>query len=227
MKMELMDGASPGSIYACHKTGGFSWIYSHNGFINFVKPRLLNPALLILDGHASHTKNLDAINLARQNHIIMICLPPQCTHRMQPLDVSFMKPLTTYYDSELQVWLRSLPGRVTTEFQIASIFAKAYLRAASLATAVNGFEKSGIWPVNRDIFQDWEFKAAETTDIQVASNEIQEQQMNSAMDLPSTSSSSNLDLGNREPLNKSWGPADISPFPVAHSERIKGKGRRK
>ncbi|KAK0042948.1 tigger transposable element-derived protein 6 [Biomphalaria pfeifferi] len=38
-----------------------------------------------------------------------------------------MKPLTTYYDSELQVWLRSHPGRVITEFQIASIYAKAYL----------------------------------------------------------------------------------------------------
>ncbi|KAI8780679.1 tigger transposable element-derived protein 6, partial [Biomphalaria glabrata] len=69
MKMELMDGAPPGSIYACHKTGWiqldlFTQWLQH--FINFVKPSLLNPALLILDGHASHTKNLDAINLARQ-----------------------------------------------------------------------------------------------------------------------------------------------------------------
>ncbi|KAI8777018.1 tigger transposable element-derived protein 6 [Biomphalaria glabrata] len=47
------------------------------------------------------------------------------------------------------------------------------------------------------------------------------------MDLPSTSSSSNLKLGDQEPLNKSWGPANISPFPVANCERGKGKGRRK
>ncbi|KAK0066392.1 tigger transposable element-derived protein 4 [Biomphalaria pfeifferi] len=87
----------------------------------------------------------------------MICLPPHCTHRIQPLDVSFMKQVSTYYDSELQVWLRSLPGRVITEFQIASVFAKAYLRASSLATAVGGFEKKGICPVKRIILQDWEY----------------------------------------------------------------------
>ncbi|KAK0066393.1 hypothetical protein Bpfe_004514 [Biomphalaria pfeifferi] len=47
------------------------------------------------------------------------------------------------------------------------------------------------------------------------------------MDLPSTSSSSNLELGDKEPLDKSWKPADISPFSVAHCERGKGKWRRK
>ncbi|KAK0049259.1 hypothetical protein Bpfe_021352 [Biomphalaria pfeifferi] len=96
--------------------------------------------------------------------------------------------------------------------------AKAYLRAACLAIAVNGFEKKGSWPVNRNIFQDWEFKAAATTDVQVALNEIEEQEMNTTINLPTTSSSSNLGLGVREPPNKSWGPAVFSPFPAANYE---------
>ena len=153
--MELMDGAPAGSTYACHKTG---WIQLElftqwlRHLIECVKPSQESPALLILDGHASHTKNLGAINLARQHFITIICLPPHCSHRMQPLDVAFMKPLSTYYDSEIQMWLRSHPGRIVTEFQITSIFVKAYLRTASLATAVNGYEKTGIWQVNRNVF---------------------------------------------------------------------------
>ena len=60
MKMELMDGAPAGSTYACHKT---DWIQLElftqwlRHFIECVKPSQESPALLILDGHASHTKN--------------------------------------------------------------------------------------------------------------------------------------------------------------------------
>lgn len=37
------------------------------------------------------------------------------------------------------------------------LFSKAYARAASVGTASSGFKKSGIWPFNKDIFQDYEF----------------------------------------------------------------------
>lgn len=100
MKPELLDGAPPGSIYACHPSG---WMQSEifvqwlRHFIKHTKPSAEDPVLLLLDGHASHTKNLEAINLARDNHVVMLCFPPHCTHRMQPLDVGFMAPLSTYY----------------------------------------------------------------------------------------------------------------------------------
>ena len=57
-----------------------------------------NPVLLILDGHSTHNKNLELIDLARENGFVLLCLPLHCSHRMQPLDVSFMKQLSTYYD---------------------------------------------------------------------------------------------------------------------------------
>ena len=58
-----------------------------------------NPVLLLLDGHATHVKNLAVIDLARQNGVIM-CFPPHCTHRLQPLDVSFMGPQTLFMDKK-------------------------------------------------------------------------------------------------------------------------------
>ena len=64
------------------------------------------------------TQNLELIDLARENGVVLRCLPTHCSHIMQPLDVSFMKPLSTYYDKELEKWLRNNPGRIVTTFQI-------------------------------------------------------------------------------------------------------------
>ncbi|KAJ4441282.1 hypothetical protein ANN_11136, partial [Periplaneta americana] len=50
------------------------------------------------------------------------------------------------------------------------LFGKAYGLAATIGTAVNGFAKTGVWPVNRDVFQDCHFVAAmqfETDDVPV------------------------------------------------------------
>jgi hypothetical protein len=32
----------------------------------------------VLDGHVTHTKNLEFINMARENFVTVLCLPPRC-----------------------------------------------------------------------------------------------------------------------------------------------------
>ena len=168
MKAELMDGAPPGSTHECHPSG---WIQTHifidwlKEFIQFSRATKDRKVLLILDGHATHTKSLELIDLARENGVIMLCLPPHCTHRLQPLDITFMKPLSVYYEQEVKKWLRQNPGRVVTQFQIAQLFGKAYLRSATMITAINGFSTPGIYPLQRNVFSEADFLAAEATDI--------------------------------------------------------------
>lgn len=84
--------------------------------------------------------------------------------RLQPLDVSFVKPFSTYYDQAATGWLHSNPGKVVTMYQIAEIFGKAFLQVATMQTAINGFRKCGIWPYNSLPFNNSDFIAAETTD---------------------------------------------------------------
>ena len=48
--------------------------------------------LLIFDGHHSHI-SLELIELARENNIHLLCLPPHTTHLLQPLDVGVFGPL--------------------------------------------------------------------------------------------------------------------------------------
>jgi hypothetical protein len=170
MKPDLMDNAPPGSQGVAHPSG---WMQSDiflKWFEHFVRqthPSAETPVLLILDGHKTHTTNLDVINMAREQHVSILCLPPHCSHRLQPLDVSFMKPLNTFYAQEVERWLLNHPGRVVTVNQLPELFGAAYLRSASALTAVNGFMKTGIWPINRNVFSEADFAAALPTDMPV------------------------------------------------------------
>lgn len=149
MNVELENGSPMGSLVTHNESGWMDrdtfplWL---RHFSASVKPSSTNKVLLILDGHSSHTRSLEAIEYARENGIVMLSLPPHTTNKLQPLDVSFFKPLQTFYAQEQESWLRANPGRQITAFQICSLFNKAYIRAASTATAVNGFAKTGIWP---------------------------------------------------------------------------------
>lgn len=162
MKAELMNGMPPGSTYACHSSG---WIQQEifvqwiTHFITNVKPTRDDPVILIVDGHYTHTRNLEVITVARENNVHIVCLPPHSTNKMQPLDVAFMSPFKTFYAQEITSWLKQNPGRVVTVYQIGELFGRAYMRAAVVETAVNGFRKTGLFPVNRNIFREEEFVA--------------------------------------------------------------------
>ena len=79
---------------------------------------------------------MEVIDLARANGVVLLCLPPHCSHKMQPLDVSFMKSLSTYYDQELKKWLPYHPGQVVIIFQVAKLFGTAHTKAATAQIAI-------------------------------------------------------------------------------------------
>lgn len=173
MKVELQDGAPPGTMFACYPSGWmqtdiFTQWFDH--FLKHTKPSAEDPVLLILDGHATHTKNIDFIEKARNNHTTVVCLPPHCSHKLQPLDVAFMAPFNTFYVQAIEKFLRNNPGRVVTQFQVSKLLGDAFLRAALPSTAINGFRKCGIVPLDPDVFTDADFAAAETTEIPVTND---------------------------------------------------------
>lgn len=160
-KVELMDGAPAGSISACTKSGWISpeaFIQWFRHFISHTRPTKEDPVLLVLDGHYTHTRNCELIEIARANHVSIICLPPHSTHKMQPLDVCFMKPFKTFMAQELETWCRDNKPRMVNEYVFANIFNKAYARAATMETSVNAFRACGLVPCNRHIFRDHDFQ---------------------------------------------------------------------
>ena len=168
MKPAFMDRAPAGSLGVATKTGWineqlFSMWFDH--FLEFTQPANSNtPTLLILDGHSSHVKNISVIMKARSHGVIILSLPSHCTHKLQPLDVSFFKSLSSRYNAAVQTWHRQHPGRPVTEADFGELFSTAYGDAASVSKAESGFRKSGIYPYNRLIFSDEDFLAAQATD---------------------------------------------------------------
>jgi len=165
MNPDFIDGAPPATLVVCHPSG---WMQSHifvqwlEHFIKQTNPTVSNPVLLLLDGHATHVKNLDVIDLARKNNVIILCFPPHTTHRLQPLNVSFMGPLSTFYSQQLDYWLVNHPGRVVGLHQISKIFGEAYMKAANIRNACSGFKKTSIFPYDLEVFSEADFAAAET-----------------------------------------------------------------
>jgi len=90
MKYELMEGTPPGSIYRCDRSGWMQTDIFTEWFKHFIlhsASSTSNSSLLILHGHATHSRNIDIIDSARSNGVTILVLPPHCSHRLQPLDV--------------------------------------------------------------------------------------------------------------------------------------------
>lgn len=130
-----------------------------------MRPSLERKVLLVLDGHKTHTHNIPALQRASASGVIMLSLPPHTSHKTQPLDLSFFKPLKTYYSQNIDQWMRAHPGRAVTMYQVSQLFGSAYAKAASVSTAINGFRKSGLFPVNPDVYHESEFLPADITEI--------------------------------------------------------------
>jgi hypothetical protein len=163
MELELINCTPPGPIHACHPSG---WIQSDiftgwfRHFICHIKPTAEDPVILVLDGHLSHSHNLEVINLGQENRVSIISLPPHSTHKVQPLDLAFMGPLKWYCAQEIKCWLHAHPGWVVTIYQVGELFGCAYMRAATAENAASGFRKAGPYPCNSNIFRPHEFLVA-------------------------------------------------------------------
>ncbi|XP_031355917.1 jerky protein homolog-like [Photinus pyralis] len=81
-KDEWSDGMPPGSqIQMSEKSAYvnsnifFDWLRNH-----FYPRKGSGKVLLLLDGHTSHTSNVEMLEFAEQHDIILFCLPPHTTH---------------------------------------------------------------------------------------------------------------------------------------------------
>ncbi|CAI6371189.1 unnamed protein product [Macrosiphum euphorbiae] len=152
----LYDGAPLGTLKMYQDTGymtGELFIEWMNHFIRNVKPSIEEKVLLLLDGHSSH-KTVEALELAKKSGVVLLCLPPHCTHRLQPLDVGIFGPLDVYFNQEIEIWLKANTGRTVGLYQISNIFGRAYVKTVTMKNILSSFQACGLNPYNPDIFPD-------------------------------------------------------------------------
>lgn len=166
MVSRLLDGAPPGSAFSCTDNGwinGPTFLEWLRHFVEMTRPTQDKKNLLVMDNHESH-KYLDALEFASKNHVIFISLAPHTTHRMQPLDTCVYRPLKIYFEQAVSVFQKTYVGRIISQYDVAKLFGEAYMKAASTHNAVKGFSSTGIWPPNRNIFDDSDYMPSTVTD---------------------------------------------------------------
>jgi len=107
--------------------------------------------ILIGDNLSSHISP-EVIKLCNKYQIDFILLPPNSTHITQPLDIAFFRPLKGSWRKVLDDWKSNKKSpsvdKSTFPSLLKSTIDKLNGRDGDVIRA--GFEKSGIWPLNRD-----------------------------------------------------------------------------
>lgn len=119
------------------------------------------PILLIYDGHGSHD-TLNLIELARERNIILFCLPPHTTHKLQPLDVGVFGPFSRAWTDRCDQIVEDTGEEMSRED-----FIKEYMDVRSTSfkesTIRTAWRKSGCWPIDQTVFKDDDYAPSIST----------------------------------------------------------------
>lgn len=107
------------------------------------------PQLLILDGHSSH-ETLTLVEMAVEQNIHLICLPPHTTHALQALDRAVFGPFNKAYNRICSEFLSSSPVNQVTKWSFPYLFSLAWDEAINGTNIKAGFSACGIFPLNPD-----------------------------------------------------------------------------
>ncbi|KAF2883105.1 hypothetical protein ILUMI_23077 [Ignelater luminosus] len=136
--------------------------YMHH-FAKHTKPTPSSPVLLLLDNHKSHI-SVSVLDFCKESGIVLLNFPPHCSHKLQPLDLTVYGPLKNYYNTAVTDCLVGNPDKTVIIYEIPKLAALAVPHAFKQQNIERGFEKSGIWPMNSNIFSDEDFLCSTVTD---------------------------------------------------------------
>nr|XP_047145513.1 MFS-type transporter clz9-like [Hydra vulgaris] len=106
------------------------------------------PILLLYDGHGSHLM-YGTIKAAMDNHIQIVCLPPNCSHTLQPLDVAVFGQLKNEWRKILKRFSRETQHKNIDKTAFTGLLKQLWERL-SPANAIAGFRSTGISPLSKE-----------------------------------------------------------------------------
>ena len=151
---------------------GTIWSYQANAWMDddighqwFQQVYLANcgparPQLLVLDSPHSH-EVLDMLEIAQEQEIHVLVLPPHTTHALQPLDKVVFKPFKTAYKRACTEFLASHPTSTINKGTWPRLLKQTWDSTMKESLIMKAFEATGIHPVNRSRIPDSVFQASE------------------------------------------------------------------
>lgn len=147
-----VEGGPDETVYNRTKSGWFDTVTFDDWFDKILLPycrKLPGRKVLIGDNLAAHT-SMHVLRCCEQNDISFVLLPPNGTHLLQPLDVSFFGPFKKVWRSVLADWkLKNRGCIVKSEFP--ALLRKSIEGIENMKTNImSGFRACGIVPLSPD-----------------------------------------------------------------------------
>eukprot|EP00795_Rhopilema_esculentum_P011062 gene11062-19921_t len=142
-------GGPQGASYAVTNSGWMEDYVFEEWFLKHYVPwagSFRKPCILFMDGHGSHL-TYKVVKTAKENEIVILCLPPNTSHALQPCDVSLFRPLKAAWKDILKLWFRETRLKAVDKAVFPSLLSKLWLKVKA-ENAVAGFVGSGLYPIN-------------------------------------------------------------------------------
>ena len=146
--------------------------YISNSFYNYLlESQIELPVILFLDVCKSHL-TLELTKFCSEHQIIIIVLSPNCTHILQPLDVTFLRAFNASWADTAAEWRMNRKGEKVPLYEFAPLLKKAFDKMTEKGDMIKkGFLASGIWPFNENAPKYETVIGAKRTDSEQASIE--------------------------------------------------------
>ena len=143
-------GGPEGSAYGCTESGWMMDNIFESWFLKvFIKQveTYQKPVLLTYDGHNSHL-TYNTVRAAMDHGIIIVCLPPNTSHALQPLDVGVFRSVKSKWKKILDTWYTESRLKALDKTVFPSLLSSLWPKLDP-QHAVNGFRGAGLWPADR------------------------------------------------------------------------------
>ena len=150
LNLQWTTGEVPGTRYGMsNKEWTDQELFHHWLQDHFLKYAVKGRPLLLLDGHSSHFEP-QSVEIAKNEGVVLFCLPPHTTQNSQPLDCTIFGLLKRHWSQVCHEHFQRKSGVVISKLNFLPVFAEAWLKALTLENIVAGFWKCGIYPFNRE-----------------------------------------------------------------------------
>ena len=136
---DMTTGQVPGTFYGLSDSGWMDVELFEEWFKNhfLVHAPSSRPLLLLLDGHTSHY-NLNVLQMASKEGIILFCLPPHSAHLLQPLGNGTFCALKAAWKRECHHFISTNP------LNRSGIFHKAWINGMVMSNIIVCFRMAGV-----------------------------------------------------------------------------------
>ena len=100
-----------------------------------------SPLLLLLDGHSSHFEP-ETIRIAKEENIIVVCLPPHTTRELQPLDCTLFGPLKTAWADVCHSFFQTVPWTSSFKVELLSALPLSMVEGCDSTKYLHWLQKS-------------------------------------------------------------------------------------